>query len=219
MSKKDIGKKKTDISPAGEELEILAEEEILLRAQNQDNQAIEYLMKKYKGVVRRKARTLFIIGGDQDDLMQEGMIGLFKAIKDYRAGRDTSFSTFADLCIARQMYSAIKSSNRQKNLPLNTYVSLYAPAYSENEETEEGNFMVDVNSLGVLEQSPEEILINKESVESAKDSLMKKLSKMEKAVMELYFQGMTYQEIAAAMKKSPKAIDNALQRIKNKVNK
>lgn len=200
-----------------ERWENMSEEKIILRAQRQDSEAIDYLMKKYKSVVRRKARTLFIIGGDQDDLMQEGMIGLFKAIRDYNKEKDTAFSTFAELCISRQIYSAIKSSNRLKNLPLNSYISIYAPAYLE-ENGKKGDFMVDM-SMVAMGQNPEEIFIDRETTDNAKEKLFGCLSKMEKEVMDYYLQGMTYQEIAQKMEKEAKAIDNALQRIKNKVNK
>lgn len=196
----------------------LSEEEILLRAKQQENDAIDYLMQKYKALVRKKARSLFMIGGDQDDLMQEGMIGLFKAVRDYDPKQDTVFSTFADLCIGRQMYSAIKSSNRQKNLPLNTYISLYAPAYSLESSEEDGHFMVDLERLNGG-QNPEKIIIDKETAEHAREELLHSLSKMETQVLECYLDGMTYQEIAHTMGKEPKKIDNALQRIRNKVNR
>lgn len=197
-------------------LEALSEKELLQRAQSQDSDAIDFLMQKYKSVVRRKARSLFMIGGDRDDLTQEGMIGLFKAIRDYQPEKETSFATFAELCISRQLYSAIKSSNRLKNLPLNTYISIYAPAYTLENGEEDGSFMLD-QSLDSLEMSPEEILINRETAQNAKEHLLQQLSKMERRVFELYMEGLTYQEIAQQMDKEPKSIDNALQRIKNKV--
>lgn len=197
-------------------LEALSEKELLQRAQSQDSDAIDFLMQKYKSVVRRKARSLFMIGGDRDDLTQEGMIGLFKAIRDYQPEKETSFATFAELCISRQLYSAIKSSNRLKNLPLNTYISIYAPAYTLENGEEDGSFMLD-QSLDSLEMSPEEILINRETAQNAKENLLQQLSKMERRVFELYMEGLTYQEIAQQMDKEPKSIDNALQRIKNKV--
>lgn len=199
-------------------LEDLSEEAIIQRAQAQDNDAIDFLMKKYKSVVRKKTRTLFMIGGDRDDLIQEGMIGLFKAIRSFEPDKEASFATFAELCISRQLYSAIKSSNRLKNLPLNTYISIYSLAYSSEDGDSGGDFMLD-KSLSSLEMSPEEILINRESAQNVKENLAECLSKMEKEVFELYLSGLTYQEIAQKMQKEPKAIDNALQRIKAKVNK
>lgn len=198
-------------------LEEASERELLLRAQEQDSDAIEFLMQKYKSVVRKKARTLYMIGGDRDDLTQEGMIGLFKAIRDYKAGKAASFATFAELCITRQMYSAIKSSNRLKNLPLNTYISIYSSAYTLESGEEDGDFMID-QLLDSPEMSPEEILINKETMENMKERLYQCLSKMEREVFELYMQGLTYQEIARQMHKGLKSIDNAMQRIKGKVN-
>lgn len=198
------------------ELEKISEKELLKRAQAQDSDAIDFLMRKYKSMVRKKARTLFMIGGDRDDLTQEGMIGLFKAIRDFNPQKETSFATFAELCVSRQLYSAVKSSNRLKNLPLNTYVSIYSPAYSQ--ENGEGEFMVD-QSLDSLEMSPEEILINRETVNHVKENLFQGLSEMERQVMEKYLEGMTYQEIALQMNKEPKSIDNALQRIKGKLNR
>lgn len=195
----------------------LTESELLQRAQNGDNEAVEILMQKYKSVVRKKARTLFMIGGDQDDLTQEGMIGLFKAIRDYNQDKEASFSTFAELCISRQLYSAVKSSNRMKNLPLNTYVSIYSPAYTKENEDGDGNFMVD-QSMEALEMSPEEIFIDRETVDNLMEKIYKNLSDLEKQVFTFYMDGMTYQEIARRLDKQPKSIDNALQRIKTKVN-
>lgn len=201
-----------------ENMEALPEEVLIQRAQAQDYDAMDALMQRYKGIVRKRARSLFIIGGDQDDLMQEGMIGLFKAIQDYDQSKEAVFSTFAELCISRQLYSAVKSSNRKKNIPLNTYVSIYSPAYSEQGEETEGSFMVD-HSLEAAELSPEEILIDRENVRSLRSKIEECLSAMEKQVFDLYMEGMTYQEIARHLDKEPKSIDNALQRIKTKVNK
>ena len=201
-----------------ENMEALPEEVLIQRAQAQDYDAMDALMQRYKGIVRKRARSLFIIGGDQDDLIQEGMIGLFKAIQDYDKSKEAVFSTFAELCISRQLYSAVKSSNRKKNIPLNTYVSIYSPVYSEQGEETEGSFMVD-HSLEAAELSPEEILIDRENVCSLRCKIEECLSAMEKQVFDLYMEGMTYQEIARHLDKEPKSIDNALQRIKSKVNK
>lgn len=199
-------------------LETISEEEVIRRAQARDNDAVDFLMQKYKSVVRRKTRTLFMIGSDRDDLIQEGMIGLFKAIRDYEIGKEASFATFAELCISRQLYSAIKSSNRQKNLPLNTYISIDTLGNITDEQEKEG-VVISEQSLAHSGMSPEEILINRESAENAKERLIQCLSKMEREVLEHYLSGLTYQEIALKMQKEPKAIDNALQRIKSKVNK
>lgn len=201
-----------------EVLEHLSEEEIIKRAQARDNDAVDFLMQKYKSVVRRKTRTLFMIGSDRDDLIQEGMIGLFKAIRDFEVGKEASFATFAELCISRQLYSAIKSSNRQKNIPLNTYISIDSLTNISDGGEGEGEF-ISQQSFSHLGMNPEEILINRENTENAKEKLVQCLSKMEREVLELYLSGLTYQEIALKLEKEPKAIDNALQRIKSKVNK
>ena len=200
------------------DLEKLSEEEIILIAQNRNDEAMTYLMEKYKGLVRQKVRTLFLIGGDKDDLVQEGMIGLYKAICDYSPEKDASFRTFADLCISRQVYTAIKISNRMKNQPLNSYISIYSPAYSDENVLADGDFMID-NEIRTEQLNPEEIIIDRENVSRIEKNLFAYLSEMETKVLELYLDGMTYQEIAAYMDKSPKSIDNALQRIKNKLQK
>ena len=178
----------------------------MLQLWQQTKAFVAKLAKKYKGYA------------EFDDLMQEGMIGLFKAIQDYDSSKEAVFSTFAELCISRQLYSAVKSSNRKKNIPLNTYVSIYSPAYSEQDGAEDGSFMVD-HSLEAAELSPEEILIDRENVRNLREQIETALSPLEKKVFDLYMDGMTYQEIARQMKKEPKSIDNALQRIKTKVNK
>lgn len=169
-----------------------------------DQNVMDYLIEKYKSMVRQKARVLYLVGGDQDDLIQEGMIGLFKAIQDYRADKDTSFRTFAQLCVDRQIYHAIQSSNRQKHQPLNGYV----PMHGEEWEAEEKN---------MIQESPETILINQENAEQIEDLICKELSKMESQVLVLYLKGNNYTEIAEQLKKTPKAIDNAIQRIRRKV--
>ena len=195
-----------------------SDEELIVRLREGETEISDYLMEKYKEFVRKKARAMFLIGGETDDLIQEGMIGLFKAIQDYDKSKEAVFSTFAELCISRQLYSAVKSSNRKKNIPLNTYVSIYSPVYSEQGEETEGSFMVD-HSLEAAELSPEEILIDRENVRSLRCKIEECLSAMEKQVFDMYMEGMTYQEIARHLDKEPKSIDNALQRIKSKVNK
>ena len=200
------------------DLENLSEDEIILNAQSRDEEAMTYLMEKYKGLVRQKVRSLFLIGGDKDDLMQEGMIGLYKAICDYSPDKDASFRTFADLCISRQVYTAIKKSNRMKNQPLNSYISIYAPAFTDDDTFAESDFMID-NEIRTEQLNPEEIIIDRENASRIEKNLFSYLSKMETQVLELYREGMTYQEIAVYMDKAPKSIDNALQRIKNKLQK
>lgn len=196
----------------------LPEDDIINMAQSGNDEAMTFLMEKYKSLVRQKTRTFFLTGGDKDDLIQEGMIGLYKAICDYIPEREASFKTFAELCISRHVYSAIKISNRMKNQPLNTYISIYAPAFSVNNEPDESDFMID-QELEIAEGNPEDIIINRESAVFVHKQLFKGLSKMETQVLCRYLDGMTYQEIAADMDKTPKSIDNALQRIKNKLNR
>ncbi len=196
----------------------LPEDDIINMAQSGNDEAMTFLMEKYKSLVRQKTRTFFLTGGDKDDLIQEGMIGLYKAICDYIPEREASFKTFAELCISRHVYSAIKISNRMKNQPLNTYISIYAPAFSVNNEPDENGFMID-QELEIAEGNPEDIIINRESAVFVHKQLFKGLSKMETQVLSRYLDGMTYQEIAADMDKTPKSIDNALQRIKNKLNR
>ena len=200
------------------DLEELSENEIILIAQNRNDEAMTYLMEKYKGLVRQKVRTLFLIGGDKDDLVQEGMIGLYKAICDYSPDKEASFKTFADLCISRQVYTAIKTSNRMKNQPLNSYISIYSSAYSDENALADGDFIID-QEIRASQLNPEEIIIDRENVSRIEKNLFAYLSKMETKVLELYLDGMTYQEIASYMDKSPKSIDNALQRIKSKLQK
>ena len=200
------------------DLEELSENEIILIAQNRNDEAMTYLMEKYKGLVRQKVRTLFLIGGDKDDLVQEGMIGLYKAICDYSPEKEASFRTFADLCISRQVYTAIKTSNRMKNQPLNSYISIYSSAYSDENALADGDFIID-QEIRASQLNPEEIIIDRENASRIEKNLFAYLSKMETKVLELYLDGMTYQEIASYMDKSPKSIDNALQRIKSKLQK
>jgi RNA polymerase sporulation-specific sigma factor len=164
----------------------MPDEEIVSLIQAGDGSAMDYLFEKYKYLVRNKAKALFLIGGDKDDLIQEGMIGLYKAIRDYNKDRQSSFFNFADLCISRQIYSAIKVSNRKKNIPLNT--------------------------------NPEELVIDKENTSMIEYELVRRLSDLEKKVLSLYMQDLKYVQIAEVLGKEPKTIDNALTRIKTKLN-
>lgn len=201
-----------------DEFRKLSEDDIIKIAQAGNDDAMTFIMEKYKSLVRKKARPLFLIGGDKDDLVQEGMIGLYKAICNYVPEKEASFKTFAELCISRYIYSAIKISNRMKNRPLNTYISIYAPAFSVSNDSSESGFMID-QELEIAERNPEDIVISKESTVSVMEQLFKNLSKMETQVLNRYLDGMTYQEIAAEIDKSPKSVDNALQRIKMKLNR
>lgn len=188
--------------------------QIIQAAQSGDGEAMTFLLEKYKSMVRALSRPLFLMDGDKDDLLQEGMIGLFKAIRTYDADRGTVFETFANLCISSQLYSAIKISNRQKNIPLNSYISL---DMSEGFEAGGDSFFELNRALTVWQQNPEEIVIGEENARNIKRRLYSRLSKMEMQVLSLFLKGLTYQEIAGKLGKSPKAIDNALQRIKTKL--
>lgn len=169
-----------------------------------DQNVMDYLIEKYKTMVRQKARVLYLAGGDQDDLIQEGMIGLFKAVQDYREDKDASFRTFAQLCVERQLYRAIQSSNRRKHQPLNGYVSMYG----EEWEAETKN---------MFQQSPESLFIAQENAQLVENTIRKELSEMENQVLILYLRGNNYLEIAEQLDKAPKTIDNAIQRIRRKV--
>jgi RNA polymerase sporulation-specific sigma factor len=195
----------------------LSDKEIIERIRNGDQPAMDYLLEKYKYLVRNKAKALFLIGGDRDDLIQEGMIGLYKAIRDFQNDKDNSFFSFADLCISRQIYSAIKASNRKKNIPLNTYISLYTPAYGENGDSEDKESLVDIIHQKNV-SNPEELVIDKENSSMIEYELVRRLSKLEKQVLDLYMQDLKYVQIAEVLGKEPKTIDNALTRIKTKLN-
>ena len=181
-----------------------SDEELIVRLQKGEKEISDYLMEKYKEFVRKKARAVYLIGGETDDLIQEGMIGLFKAVQDYRPEKETSFRTFAGLCIDRQLYSAIQSSNRQKHLPLNSYVSLSQAGEAEDLE-------------GRWSENPEAVIIDQERTRILKEEIKKALSPMENKVLAYYMQGYGYVKIAKLLGKNPKSIDNALQRIRGKI--
>ena len=190
------------------------DEELIIRYRDGDKQIMDYLMDKYKHVVRSKASRMFILGADKDDLIQEGMIGLFKAVRDYDSGRDASFLTFADLCVSRQMYTAIQAANRKKHLPLNSYISLYK---NSEDEILEGQLIGAIRDFS--EQNPEEILIDRENVEALQTIIDQELSTFERQVLELSMTGMGYIDIARLLGKDPKSTDNALNRVKTKIRK
>ncbi len=196
----------------------MEELQVIQNAQTGDGEAMAYLLEKYKSMVRALSRPLFLMDGDQDDLIQEGMIGLFKAIRTYDEQKGTTFETFANLCISRQLYSAIKTSNRQKNIPLNSYISLDMPA-GKAEDSGADSFFELNRALAEWQKNPEEIVIRQENAKSMKRRLYSRLSRMETQVLALFLKGLTYQEIADRLGKPPKAIDNALQRIKAKIAK
>lgn len=193
-----------------------SDEELLIRLRDGEDTIIEYIMNKYKNLVRSKAKSMYILGADSDDLIQEGMIGLFKAVRDYDSGRDASFATFADLCVSRQMYTAVQASRRQKHIPLNTYISLYGSVGTDHDGEEEALVNVLAAQAG---QSPEELIIDRENVSQLEKTIEKELSIFEKQVLDLYLTGMRYQQIAKVLGKDDKSTDNALQRIKTKLKK
>jgi RNA polymerase sporulation-specific sigma factor len=186
----------------------LSDEELIAKLRQGENDVTDYILEKYKPLVRKCTNAMYLIGGETEDLIQEGMIGLFKAIRDYRDDRDSSFFHFARLCINRQLYSAIESSNRKKHMPLNSYISL------STQEVEEG---MTVEQLYSQVQSPEQLVIEQELWEEFKNRLTGNLSKMENRVLQLYLDGNNYIQIAEQMNKSSKSIDNALQRIRQKI--
>lgn len=191
----------------------MSDEELIIALKDGDQKIIDYLMEKYKELVRKSAKSMYILGADSDDLIQEGMIGLFKAIRDYDPGRDASFHTFAKLCIQRQMYTAIEAGNRLKNLPLNTYVSIKNQNFFEDDGEDDGIV------LESGEAGPEEKMIDNDNVYRIMSKLNECLSDMEKSVLDLKLTGMNYVEIAGVLGRDPKSTDNALGRIKSKVRK
>lgn len=196
-----------------------SDEELILRLRDGEEAITDYIMEKYKNMVRSKAKSMYILGADREDLIQEGMIGLFKAVRDYDTGRDASFFTFADLCVSRQMYTAIQAAGRQKHMPLNTYVSLYADGADGEDGLREAERGLLESAASRLEQNPEELLIDRENVKRLEEVMEKELSSFEKQVLDLYLTGMKYSQIARVLGKDDKSTDNALQRIKAKLKK
>ncbi len=192
----------------------MTDEEIVELAQVGDQYAVEYLVDKYKNFVRAKARSYFLIGADKEDIIQEGMIGLFKAIRDYKLDKLTSFRAFAELCITRQIITAIKTATRQKHIPLNSYVSLNKPIYDE----ESDRTLMDILSTTKI-TNPEEIIISREEFIFIEKKMGEILSSLEWKVLMAYLEGKSYQEIAVELKRHVKSIDNALQRVKRKLEK
>lgn len=194
--------------------DMMKDEQLIQKLRGGETAITDYIMEKYKFLVRKKAKAMYLLGGENDDLIQEGMIGLFKAVRDYDVTQEASFYSFADLCVSRQMYTAIKLSQRQKHMPLNSYISLYEKSDELSEEkqtplieqlqTEKGN-------------NPEELFLDKEYLQMMEQELKNRLSDLESRVLYLHLRGEDYRNIARLLDKSPKSIDNALQRIKNKV--
>jgi len=191
----------------------LSDEELIARYMDGDSAVVDYLMDKYKYLVRMQAGNMFLLGADHEDLLQEGMIGLFKAVRDYDPGRDASFLTFAKLCISRQIFTAVEASNRHKHAPLNSYTSLSAEDSEQYKEARER--LIKMTAI----ESPEEMMIDRENMEQLEEMLREELSPLEKQVLDLYFIGMSTREIAAILGRTEKATDNALQRLKGKLKK
>ena len=191
--------------------EHMSDEQLIRKYRSGDKQVIDYIMDKYKNLVKKEANAMYLLGGENDDLIQEGMIGLFKAVQDFDEDKEASFNSFARLCITRQMYTAIEASKRKKHSPLNSYVSLY-------DSREEQAALIETMEAG--EQSnPEELLVSQESIRLLEIKLGESLSPLEKRVFYLHMLGTDYKTIAGLLDKSPKTVDNALQRIKGKVEK
>lgn len=192
--------------------EEMADEQLVELSAEGDKTAEEYIMAKYKNLVRARAKAYYIAGADKEDLVQEGMIGLFKAIRDFDATKQATFRGFAEMCIKRQIITAVKTANRLKHQPLNSYVSLSQPVYEDEDERTLVDVIAERESV-----DPEEIFLRQEMVETFESKIEQKLSSFERSVLQLYSSGMNYQEIAVELAKSPKSIDNALQRIKRKL--
>jgi RNA polymerase sporulation-specific sigma factor len=190
----------------------MEDEDIVEIARNGDPEALEYLIAKYKNFVRAKAKSYFLIGADREDIIQEGMIGLYKAVRDYNRDKLTSFKAFAELCITRQIITAIKTATRQKHIPLNSYVSLNKPIYDE----ESDRTLLDILS-GAKITDPEQLIISREELSNMEIKVKEILSDLEMEVLESYLEGKSYQEIAIELDRHVKSVDNALQRVKRKL--
>ena len=186
-----------------------SDEDLIQMLRAGDAEIADYIMEKYKPLVRKKSNAMYLIGGETEDLIQEGMIGLFKAVRDFNLEKEASFFSFAELCVTRQLYSALEASNRKKHIPLNTYISF------SNQEDSDGMNLEQM--LTDETASPEQMMIENESKEEFFQRLEEKLSPMEKKVLSLYLEGNTYTQIAELMNKAPKSIDNSLQRIRAKI--
>ncbi len=187
----------------------LTDEELIDMLRKGNTEIADYIMEKYKPLVRKKTNAMYLIGGETEDLIQEGMIGLFKAVRDFNPEREVSFFTFAEICIMRQLYSALEASNRKKHIPLNTYIS-----FSDQNDSDGVNLEQLITEQTI---SPEQMLIEREGKQEFFDKLEEKLSPMERKVLYLYLEGSSYTQIAEDMGKAPKSIDNTLQRIRGKI--
>ena len=194
------------------ELEFKSDEDIVTEAKDGNTIALEFLINKYKNFVKAKARSYFLIGADREDIIQEGMIGLYKAIRDFKGDKLSTFRAFAELCITRQIITAIKTATRQKHIPLNSYVSLNKPIYDEDSD----RTLLDILS-GTKITDPEELIINREEYNDIEFKMGEILSDLEWKVLTLYLEGKSYQEISVDLRRHVKSIDNALQRVKRKL--
>lgn len=192
----------------------MEDEKIVELVHQGDSEALDFIIHKYRQFVRAKARSYFLIGADREDIVQEGLIGLFKAVRDFKDDKLTSFKAFAEICITRQIITAIKTATRQKHIPLNSYVSLDKPVFDDDSD----RTLLDMLT-GSKELDPEELIINREEFDSLEDKMSELLSDLERRVLALYLDGQTYQEISEELNRHVKSIDNALQRVKRKVEK
>ncbi len=199
------------------DLSVLSDEELIIEYRDGDKPAVDILMVRYKDMVRSLAGSMYIIGGETEDLIQEGMIGLFEAVRDYDSGRDASFRTFAKLCVSRKMYSAIRLSGRKKHMPLNTYISIY----NDTEKSGDGDNGLPLGDTLPADRDtePESIILNQEKALEISEAIENELSAFEKSVMDLFMTGMGYAEIARVLGRDEKSTDNALQRIRGKLKK
>ena len=194
----------------------MTDEQLIQELRKGDRAIMDYIMDKYKSMVRKKARAMFLLGGENDDLIQEGMIGLIKAVRDYDLSQGNSFSSFAELCVSRQMYSAIEASKRKKHFPLNSYISLY----EESDAHQDGKKMQLIDMIEPQQETdPEALYFSREYTEAFVEQLKDMLSPLENHVLYLHLMGTDYKKIAEILEKSPKSIDNALQRIRGKAEK
>ncbi len=191
-----------------------SDEKFAVLAQQGNDKALDYLLSKYRVFVRNKSLSYYIIGADRDDIIQEGMIGLFKAVRDFVSERGVSFKTFADVCVTRQIITAVKNASRQKHAPLNFYVSLNKPVFEEGDDSTLNDIVA-----ASTNSNPEEIVINKENADKLGSEVTRILSQFELLVLSLYLQGVSYVDIAKAIGKDAKSVDNALQRIRKKFEK
>lgn len=195
------------------ELEKMNDEQLVELSLSGDKRAVEIILSRYKNLVKSRAKAYFLAGADHDDIVQEGMIGLFKAVRDFDITKQPTFRGFAELCVKRQILSAVKASTRQKHIPLNSYVSLSEPLFDDNADRTLVEMLAESEST-----NPEKLMLKRENVKLLSTQIDTKLSELEKNVLSLYFSGLNYHEIADELKRTPKSIDNALQRIKKKLN-